>query len=251
MPEVHDFTPGDPCWLDLGTPDIEAAKTFYSELFGWRFEDTGDEFNHYNMATVNGLTVAGAMPTQDPQESAAWGIYLRADDLDATQRTFGEGGGQILLEPIQVGARGHMMIGFDTTGTLIGAWQAEDFDGYEIYGQHGTPCRFELLTTDYEGSLAFYRDVFGWQTSVLSGTDEFRYSTLGKGEHATAGIMDAAGADLGSLWQVYFGVDDTDQALARVGELGGTVLRGPVDREFGRIAQLTDPSGAAFMIVSV
>lgn len=101
------------------------------------------------------------------------------------------------------------------------------------------------------GLPGVYRDVFGWQTSVLSDNDEFRYSTLGKGEHATAGIMDAAGADLGSLWQVYFGVDDTDQALARAGELGGTVLRGPVDREFGRIAQLTDPSGAAFMVVSV
>jgi len=39
MQETPTFAPGTFCWLELGTSDGEAAKQFYTELFGWTFED--------------------------------------------------------------------------------------------------------------------------------------------------------------------------------------------------------------------
>jgi predicted enzyme related to lactoylglutathione lyase len=39
-------------------------------------------------------------------------------------------------------------------------------------------------------------------------------------------------------------VADTDAALARVVELGGTVLRAAADTPFGRLAEAADPTGA-------
>ena len=30
---------GDPCWVDLGTPDLDAAAEFYGSLFGWSVEE--------------------------------------------------------------------------------------------------------------------------------------------------------------------------------------------------------------------
>ena len=35
MPERDGFAPGTPSWVDLATPDVDAAEDFYGELFGW------------------------------------------------------------------------------------------------------------------------------------------------------------------------------------------------------------------------
>lgn len=35
--------PGGPNWLDLGTPDIDAAAAFYEGTFGWQFQSAGPE----------------------------------------------------------------------------------------------------------------------------------------------------------------------------------------------------------------
>ncbi|TLZ31474.1 MAG: VOC family protein, partial [Gammaproteobacteria bacterium] len=42
MPEVKEYAPGTPSWVDLGSPDLEASKRFYRALFGWNAE-TGDD----------------------------------------------------------------------------------------------------------------------------------------------------------------------------------------------------------------
>ena len=49
-------------------------------------------------------------------------------------------------------------------------------------------------------------------------------------------------------WLVYFGVEDLDGALAKVGELGGTTLFGPQDIQIARIAGVRDPQGAVFAL---
>ena len=58
----------------------------------------------------------------------------------------------------------------------------------------------------------------------MSDTPEFRYTTLGEGEDQLAGIMDASAflpAGVPAHWSIYFGVDDTDAALAKIKSLGG------------------------------
>lgn len=45
------IAPGDPCWIDLSTSDVQASQDFYSSLFGWTYE-TGDE------ATYGGYVMA-------------------------------------------------------------------------------------------------------------------------------------------------------------------------------------------------
>ena len=52
-------------------------------------------------------------------------------------------------------------------------------------------------------------------------------------------------------WAIYFGVEDTDKALERVVDLGGTVLMPAEDTPYGRLAVAADPTGATFRLVSV
>ena len=65
--------------------------------------------------------------------------------------------------------------------------------GYELAAEPGAPVWHELHTKDYDKAVKFYQDVFGWDTAVLSDTPEFRYTTLGAGDAAKAGILDASG----------------------------------------------------------
>ena len=38
---------GAPCWVDLFTSDLDRSLAFYSELFGWTSESSGEEFGGY------------------------------------------------------------------------------------------------------------------------------------------------------------------------------------------------------------
>jgi predicted enzyme related to lactoylglutathione lyase len=49
-------------------------------------------------------------------------------------------------------------------------------------------------------------------------------------------------------WLPYFIVPSCDDAAARVQELGGGVMAGPLDLGAGRIAVVGDPQGAAFAL---
>ena len=38
MAEMTGYENGTPSWVDIGTPDVQAAGEFYSALFGWDIE---------------------------------------------------------------------------------------------------------------------------------------------------------------------------------------------------------------------
>jgi predicted enzyme related to lactoylglutathione lyase len=121
-----------------------------------------------------------------------------------------------------------------------------------VLGEPGTPAWFELHTRDYDATVRFYRDVFRWDTHEVSDSPEFRYTTLGEGDGQLAGIMDATaflpeGAP--ACWSVYFGTSDTDATLAKVVELGGTVVQPAEDTPYGRLAVAADSTGAQFKLV--
>ncbi len=61
MPERDAIAIGAPCWIDLWTSDVEAARRFYAELFGWVAEEANPDFGGYFMFTQQGHPVAGAM----------------------------------------------------------------------------------------------------------------------------------------------------------------------------------------------
>ena len=42
MSERDGYEPGVPCWVDTRQPDPRAATDFYTRLFGWEAETSGD-----------------------------------------------------------------------------------------------------------------------------------------------------------------------------------------------------------------
>ncbi|BCW34766.1 hypothetical protein StoSoilA2_08220 [Arthrobacter sp. StoSoilA2] len=250
-----DITSGAPCWIDLMTSDTDKAKSFYNALFGWTYE-TGDQekYGGYITASKDGRLVAGIMQKQADMGAMpdVWSTYLRTDDIKATTEAAAAHGGQVLLEPMDVPEQGIMAMYGDSSGAAIGAWQFGEMKGYEVAAESGAPAWHELLAKDYESAVSFYQSVFGWETAVMSDTPEFRYTTLGAGDDAKAGIMDAAGflpEQVPSMWSVYFAVDNTDATVEQATALGATVMEAAEDTPFGRLATLSDPTGAVFKVI--
>ena len=112
---------------------------------------------------------------------------------------------------------------------------------------HGTIHWSELMSSDVEGSKAFFAEQAGW---TYDGMDmaEGTYWVAMVGGKPTAGIMDVAAmgdAAMPSHWMTYIAVDDIDKVVASAEAKGGTVVRPAFDVPgVGRIAMLKDPSGA-------
>jgi uncharacterized protein len=246
---------GAPCWIDLFTTDPEASKAFYGGLFGWTAEDAGPEYGNYINFSKDGVRVAGAMQNDGASgQPDAWSIYLATDDAKVTADQAQAEGGQIIVAPMDVGTLGTMVVLVDPSGAAIGAWRPQDFPGFGVWGEDGTPGWFELQTRDHDTAVRFYERVFGWDTHVVSDADEFRYTTLGEGENQLAGIMDASAMlpeGVPSHWAVYFAVTDTDATIARAIDAGATVVTPAMDTPYGRLASLTDPTGALFKLGSI
>ena len=244
--------PGAPIWVELYTSDPDGAQAFYEKLFGWTAEDSGPEYGGYVTFQLDGKPVAGCMRNDGTTGAInSWSVYLESRDAEDTMSMAEANGGHVEIEPMQVGDLGQMAFVTDPGGALIGIWQPGTHHGIAVRGETGAPVWFELLTKHYEASIRFYQAVFGWATETMSDTDEFRYTTLGKGEDALAGIMDASGflGDAPSAWSVYIDVEDTDATVRRAEEAGGAILIAPEDSPYGRIAELQDPSGARFKVM--
>jgi uncharacterized protein len=243
---------GAPCWVDLMTSDTDKAQTFYGQLFGWTAESAGEEFGGYITFSKNGVPVAGCMKS-DGQSGMpdVWSVYLATEDAKATVDDATTHGGQVIVPAMDVGDLGTMAVVTDSGQAAIGAWQPGTHKGFGIHAETGAPSWFELHTRDYDKAVQFYTDVFKWDAHVMSDTPDFRYTTLGEGDDALAGIMDSSNflpEGVPAHWQIYFGVDDADAALKKIVELGGKVVQPAENTPYGRLAQAADTTGAVFKI---
>jgi len=242
---------GEPCWIELFTPDTDAAAAFYGGLFGWTATDADEAFGGYRQFLRDGVPVAGLMANDGSTGSpSTWSVYLAVDDAAATVAKARVAGAEVFAE-MQVGDLGHMAMLRDPAGAMVGAWQALEFAGTGVRAEVGAPAWFETLSKDYETSVGFYTDVFGWDAQTMSDTPDFRYTTLGRDEHARAGIMDAAGmlGDAVSRWQFYLQVADTDATVERAVAAGGTLVVPADETPYGRLAVLLDPAGVQFCLL--
>ena len=248
------FPAGAPCWIDLMTSNMARSQEFYTALFGWNYE-AGDEekYGGYVMAFKDGKSVAGLMQSQpDSGYPDVWSTYLRVDDIAASIEAAKNAGRIVYLEPMDVPEQGKMAMLGDPSGASIGLWEFGGHTGFQAHEQNGAAAWHELHSKDYPAAVGFYRDVFGLEASVMADTPEFRYTNLRQDGRELAGILDAKPwlpDDAPSNWQVYFQTDDVDAAIAKALALGATIINEAEDSPYGRVAGLTDCTGAMFKLV--
>lgn len=254
MPDHDSTVEGAPCWVDLYTTDQDAARVFYEALLGWHADPPNQEFGGYFNFVTGGRWIAGCMG-KDPSQAVpdVWSVYLRVSDARTAVERAVASGATVIAPAMEVADLGTMAVLSDPGNATVGLWQPGSHAGFGTTGPAGTPVWFELHAADYAAAVPFYEVVFGWDTTVVSDTDQFRYTTFGAGDDAKAGILDASGwlpPGIPGQWVVYFEVPDADAACEQAVALGGSVVEPVADSPYGRLATLADPFAATFRVVA-
>lgn len=257
MQETTAFAPGTFCWVELGTTDGEAAKKFYTELFGWSFDDKPiGPGMVYTMLKLDGKDVA-ALYKLDAEKLAQgvpphWLSYISVTSADESAAKAKELGATVHAEPFDVFTVGRMSVVQDPAGAVFALWQAGTHPGAGLTNMPNSLCWNELATPDVAKAGEFYTELFGWTKNVQQ-MGPMEYTSFMNGERPAAGAYtppSEAGLPLG--WLLYFAVDDPDAKVENAVSLGATVVAPAADIPgVGRFAIIRDPQGAAFAIIKL
>ena len=261
MADCERFEQGQFSWVDLGTPDLKASKSFYTQLFGWRYDDQSLGSQPYAMAKLGvargDCAVAGIYTLGDPAGAnrPQWTSYVTVDNVDETTKRIASSGGRVLKEPHDIYDAGRTALVEDPAGGVFALWTPKKNIGAGIVGEPGALTWNELVAPDIEKATAFYSRAIGWKSkSPELGKAFSEYTMLtrdGSKETSSAGIMSMGPRPAFSAqWLAYFGVADCDASARNAHQLGGRVLHAPTDvQRVGRFSIIQDPHGATFALL--
>ena len=112
---------GSISWSELMTSDPEAAKSFYGELFGWKFEDMPMDNGTYTVVKANGDEIAGMMafPPDSPPMPPSWGLYITVDNVDKSAEKATGLGAKVTVPPTDIPEVGRFCVLQDPQGAFI------------------------------------------------------------------------------------------------------------------------------------
>ncbi len=237
-------------WHELNTTDVEQAKGFYGELFGWTFTsmDMGP-MGTYTLVNA-GAKQVGGIAKAEPGTPAGWLAYVTTTDVDATTAAAKAAGAKEIVPPSDIPGQGRFSILTDAQGAAFAPFRplAESADTEERAGL-GHFCWTELVTQDPKAAIPFYAKLFGWGTDEKDMGPIGTYTMFTRGEKHAGGAMKAMNPHAPSMWLNYVVVENVDNSYARVEKLGGKQLVPPMDIPgVGRMAIALDPAGAAIAL---
>lgn len=246
MGERTSYAPGTFSWAELLTSDADAAKAFYTRVFGWEYRDNpvGDG-QVYSTALRDGKDVAALYASE---QSPHWNCYVTIESADATAARASELGATVAAEAFDIFDVGRMAVIVDPVGAALCLWEPKRHIGATLVNAPGALTWNDLITPDPADSARFYGELFGWTTEEIPGAGGYR--VIKNGERTNGGMMplDPRMGTTPPSWMPYFGHEDLDRLLEEVAGLGGQVFNGPMRMPQGSIAVLGDPQGAAFAV---
>ena len=109
-------------YLEIVTPDVEAAVHFHSEAYGWRFKAMGPELGNSFVATLPGGSLCGIRAPMRDQEKPIVRSYLRVTDINIAIQRASELGATVALDPVEIPGQGKIAI-YLYGGIEQGLWQ--------------------------------------------------------------------------------------------------------------------------------
>lgn len=119
-------TPGMFGWNELITSDVEAAKKFYGETFGWESETKtmapGWDYTMFK----KGETMIGGMFAISPEMGPMpphWLSYVLSGDIEADLAKATAAGGKVIKGPVEVPDTGTFAVIQDPQGAVFALWK--------------------------------------------------------------------------------------------------------------------------------
>jgi len=247
MGERENYAPGTFCWADLGTTDADAAKAFYTGVFGWEAVDApAGEAGTYTTFKLEGQDVAALYEMGEEERASLtphWSSYISVEDVDSLAPRVLELGGEVLAHPFDVMQSGRMTALKDPTGAAVHLWQPRSQAGAGRVNDTGCMVWNELATPDPARARDFFTQLLGWELEP----EESGYGIIKNKGGLNGGIRPPQDGEP-THWLVYFTAENVDDTIKKSRETGGSVIAGPMDTPVGRVAAVRDPQGAAFAL---
>jgi predicted enzyme related to lactoylglutathione lyase len=193
------------------------------------------------------------MPDEAAKSGASpfWMAHVQVDDVDATAARATKLGGKVWKDPTDIPTVGRFAVIGDPQGASLSVFRPGEEMALHDVSKDGEFCWNELLTSDSGAAFGFYSDLFGWK--ILEQMDMGpmgTYRVFGLGDLRLGGMMTTPkGTPMPPMWLFYASTSDLEAAIKRATGKGGKLMNGPMEVPGGgRIAQLTDPQGAAFAL---
>ncbi len=128
--KTHYLRQGIFSWNELMTPDLAAAKAFYTEIFGWTYtEETIAEGpmagQLYVVAHAGEFMAAGMLPLCSPDIPPNWGAYVTVENLEDTLAKVEKMGGKVIVPGTPVQKVGIFAVIQDNAGAFLMIMQYE------------------------------------------------------------------------------------------------------------------------------
>jgi predicted enzyme related to lactoylglutathione lyase len=268
MSQRDHYPPHVPCYVDTLTPDVEAAKRFYSAIFGWAFAGPGpipgDPPGAYFVARLRGRDVAGigSSPGGGDPAPAAWNTHVSVQSADDATARAQAAGGAVVIAPFDALPAGRLAVLADPAGAEFCVWEAGDRPGAALVNEPSAWAMSLLNTDDPGAAQAFYGELFGWRAEAFDAGPGMEFwlwrlpgfvggepqQSVPRDVVATMTRIDRSAGAPPPNWTVDFWIDDADAAAATAPGVGGSVLAGPFEAPPFRRAILADPNGAPFSV---
>lgn len=243
---MADYTHGRFVWRDLLATNVEAARRFYGELFGWTTKEFSGPSPYFTVHAGEKM-VGGIMPTGKSAASQSyWMSYVSVGDVDACAERATSAGGKIFNGPRDIPGVGRFAIIGDPNGAVSAAFKSANGDPKGGMPSVGEFCWESLQTPNPQGDVAFYKKVYGWSEATFDGN-----ITLGVGEGMMNQVVSVAPTQGGmpANWTTYVAVSGLAAARDRVKKLGGSILMEAIPvPTMGTFAVVQDPDKAVICL---
>lgn len=115
---------GNIVWFEVPADNVERAKSFYHELFGWKTERMpgGMEYWHLDTGGADASPDGGLMKRQNPGQKGITN-YIYVPSVDDYAAKVQKLGGTLCMPKTAVPNMGYFAICQDTEGNMFGLWE--------------------------------------------------------------------------------------------------------------------------------
>jgi predicted enzyme related to lactoylglutathione lyase len=114
-------------WFEIPADDVERAKSFYSQLFGWKIEKFPGpmEYWHIDTGGSDETPDGGLMKRQNPQQQGITN-YVGVASVDESAAKVEKLGGKICMQKTAVPEMGYFVICHDPERNMFALWEKND-----------------------------------------------------------------------------------------------------------------------------
>jgi predicted enzyme related to lactoylglutathione lyase len=112
--------------IEFPADDLERAKRFYGELFGWQYQPMEGFDGYFLFSTGAAEQIGGGIGTRGEAVSDKVRLYIETDSIDALLPRVPGLGGSLVTEKSEIPGQGWYAVIVDSEGTEVGLYEGLD-----------------------------------------------------------------------------------------------------------------------------